>query len=192
MPLEKISTALVLGLSAERLLLCPFLAMSLSLSDRWGGLKFVLGRLIGITVLGVIVSLVGIPFNIPSNIIDGIFGLFLIALALSTFLRSRHINRQKDISNAGFGLGMFRGLLNPGRKIIMLLPLLWGVSPVEGLAISLAYALSSSIYLLLGFFSAELLNRVSSYQKQIKFIAAIILISLGIFYLGKYFHSGGV
>jgi threonine/homoserine/homoserine lactone efflux protein len=159
--------------------------MSLSLSDRWQGLKFVLGRLLGISILGLLVSLVGIPFHISGRVINLIFGLFLLGLGVSVGLKSQHKIPQRKFSHAGFGLGLFRGFLNPGRKIISLFPLLWGVRVSEGLAISLAYALSSSVYLLIGFFSAEILNKISKYQKQIKIIGAIILILLGIFYVFK-------
>ncbi|MBU1998340.1 MAG: hypothetical protein ABIG46_06460 [Candidatus Omnitrophota bacterium] len=189
MLLEKISTALILGLSAERILLCPFMAMGLSLSDRGGGLKFILGRLAGISLLGLFISIIGVPFNIPPYILDGVFGLFLLGLGVNALLKSKHQLKQKKFSNAGFSLGLFRGMLNPGRKLVYLLPLLWGIRVVDGLAVSLAYGLSSSVYLLLGFFSAELLNRVSAYQKQIKLAGAIILLFLGGFYIFKFFQG---
>ncbi len=191
MSLEKLFTALILGLSWERILCCPFIALSLSLSDRWAGLRFILGRLAGICLLGSIISLVGVPFRISPVILDSAFGLFLIFLGINTFLKTGHKSGQKQFSRAGFGLGIFRGSLNPGRKIIYLLPLLWGVGVLEGLAISLAYALSSSVYLLIGFFSAELLNKIVSHQKAIKFFGGIILVILGIFYFIKALQAKG-
>lgn len=187
MPLEKIFTALFLGLSAERLLVCPFLALSFSLSDRWAGLKFILGRLIGLSLLGAVISAIGLPFQIPPRFIDGLFGGFLLVTGIGIFFKSEHKNAEKKMSLAGFWLGLFRGLLNPGRKIAYLLPLLWGVSLPEGLAISLAYGLSSSLYLLLGFFSAELLHKLAAHRRKIRLIGAGIIVALGLYYLFKAF-----
>lgn len=189
MPLDKIFTALILGLSWERMLYCPFLALSLSLSSRWQGLRFVLGRLLGICLLGLMVTMFGLPFNISPRLIDGAFGLFLFGLGIITFFKSEHKNPQKRFSHTGFGLGLFRGFLNPGRKIICLLPLLWGVKILDGLVLSLTYALSSSIYLLIGFFSAEILNKIFAYQKKIKITGAIILFLLGAFYIWRAFRG---
>jgi hypothetical protein len=194
MQVEKIVTALLLGLSWERILCCPFIALSLSLSDRWAGLRFITGRLSGICVLGIVVSVIGLPFQISSFMIDGIFSVFLLFLSVKTFLLSGHQANHKGnkgrFSQAGFVLGIFRGFLNPGRKIVYLLPLLWGVSVVEGLIISLVYAVSSSCYLLIGFFSAELVNRIAHYRKGIKIAGGITLGILGFYYLYKTFQGG--
>ena len=190
MSLEKIFSVLILGLSPDRLLLCPFLAMSLSLANRWSGLQFVLGRLLGVSLLGAVISAVGISFYIPPNIIDGVFGVFLLVLGLNVFLRTKHNVNPKPSFNAGFGLGLFRGLLNPGRKIAYLVPLLWGVKITEGIAISFVYALSSSIYLLVGFFSADILNKLTAYQKKIKVAGGISLLILGFFYVLKALGGG--
>ncbi len=193
MPLDKIMTAVILGLSWERILCCPFIALSLSLSDRWAGLRFISGRLTGICLLGIVISAVGLPFQIPPLVLDGVFGLFLLILGISTYFTTGHKQNgkgQRRFAQAGFALGMFRGLLNPGRKIVYLLPLLWGVSILEGLAISLVYAVSSSVYLLIGFFSAELVNRLSNHRKTIKIVGAVTLGLLGVFYLFKAFKGG--
>ena len=185
MPLEKLFTAFILGLSWDRILVCPFLALGLSLSDRWAGLRFVSGRLLGISLLGLIITLVGLPFKLSPKILDGIFGLFLGGLGISVLFKSEHKNPRRQFSHAGFGLGLFRGLLNPGRKIVYLLPLLWGTRLIEGFIISLVYALSSSAYLLIGFFSAEVLNKFFSYRRLIKMVGGTILILLGFYYILK-------
>ncbi len=190
MPLDKLVTALVLGLSWERILCCPFLAMSLSLSERGAGFKFLLGRLAGVVLLGVIITLAGKPFPISPRIFDSVFGFFLIGLAVSTLLKSSYPHKQSKISQASLGLGLFRGLLNPGRKIIYLFPLLWGAGIGEGLIVSLIYALSSSIYLLVGFFSAQAVNKIFSHKKTIRISGAVILVLLGIFYIFKALQMG--
>jgi hypothetical protein len=189
---ERLFTALVLGLSLERVLSCPFVAMSLSLSDRWAGLRFVLGRLTGICALGTTISLVGLPFQLSPLILDLVFGLSLVAMGVATFFRSAHHGQRRRLaSHAGFALGMFRGMLNPGRKIAYLLPLLWGVGGFEGLAISLAYAVASSVYLLIGFFSAEALCRMVPYQKGIRIGSGVFLILLGVYFAVRGFADYG-
>jgi hypothetical protein len=169
----------------ERLLCCPFVAMSLSLSDRWAGMRFVLGRLAGICALGTTISLVGLPFQFSPFVLDLIFGLSLVAMGVVTFFQTSHKGRGRKLSHAGFALGLFRGMLNPGRKIAYLVPLLWGVSGFEGLAISLAYAATSSLYLLIGFFSAEALNRVVPYQKGIRIGGGVFLVLLGVYFTAR-------
>jgi uncharacterized membrane protein len=85
----------------------------------------------------------------------------------------------------GFGLGLFRGALNPGRKIFVLFPLLIGVSIPHGLLISTTYALSSSVYLVLGVIGGAALSKAFAYRRVIKLVGAVILIGLGLFYIGK-------
>ena len=184
---ERLLTALVLGLSMERVLCCPFVAMSLSLSDRWAGMRFVLGRLVGICTLGTTISLVGLPFAISPLVLDVVFGVSLVAMGVVTFFQTSHKGRGRKLSHAGFALGLFRGMLNPGRKIAYLVPLLWGVSGLEGMAISLAYAVTSSLYLLVGFFSAEVLTRVVPYQKAIRIGGGVFLVVLGIYFTARGF-----
>lgn len=179
---ERLFTALVLGLSLERVLCCPFVAMSLSLSDRWAGMRFVVGRLAGICALGTTISIVGLPFQISPLVLDVIFGLSLVAMGILTFLQTSHKGRGRKLSHAGFALGLFRGMLNPGRKIAYLVPLLWGATAIEGTVISLAYALTSSIYLLIGFFSAEALSRLVPYQKAIRIGGGVFLVLLGLYF----------
>ncbi len=184
---ERFLTALVLGLSLERVLCCPVVAMSLSLSDRWAGLRFVLGRAAGICALGTTISLAGLPFQISPLVLDVVFGLSLVAVGAATFFQTSHKGRGRRMSHAGFALGLFRGMLNPGRKIAYLVPLLWGVSALEGMAISLAYAVTSSAYLLVGFFSAEALNRLVPYQKGIRIGGGVFLVLLGVYFAAQGF-----
>jgi hypothetical protein len=161
--------------------------MSLSLSDRWAGMRFVLGRLVGICTLGTTISLVGLPFAISPLVLDVVFGVSLVAMGVVTFFQTSHKGRGRKLSHAGFALGLFRGMLNPGRKIAYLVPLLWGVGGLEGMAISLAYAVTSSLYLLVGFFSAEVLTRVVPYQKAIRIGGGVFLVVLGVYFTARGF-----
>lgn len=187
MPLDRILTALILGLSWERILCCPFFIFGLTLNDRSAGWKFIAGRLLGICILSAVISLIGIPFNLPQKTIDSLFGLFLAGLGVSMLskLKHAHLKQHKGFSHVGFGLGLLRGMLNPGRKILYLLPLLWGTRIFEALIIALVYALSSSVYLLIGFISADFLSRISAHSKTIKTAGGFILIITGFYYLFK-------
>jgi len=186
--LKQALIAFTLGFSLERLFTCPLLAMSLSMSDKWGGLKFILGRIFGILVLGLVAAALSANLDIPFRLLDGVFGVLLVAMGIGVIMdanKGRHA--PKRIARASFGLGLFRGLLNPGRKIVYLFPLLMGANPVEGVIIALFYALGSSILLVVGFVSGEALNRLFAKQRLFSYAGGLILIGLGLYYLVKIF-----
>jgi hypothetical protein len=184
--MEGMLTALILGLSPERFFMCPCLTLGLALSERTVAVRFLLGRITGIITLGCLFTLAGFKsFPIDKYIINIFFGVLVIIFGVSIFLRKPHEPNHKLNSSSGFGLGLYRGLLIPGKKMILLLPLLVGVNVFNGLFISAVYAVSSSFYLLLGFWGGDILNRAVPYRKVIKISGAVILITLGIFYLAK-------
>lgn len=186
--IDKALIALALGFSLERLFTCPFLAMSLSLTDRWAGLKFILGRIIGIVGLGILITIISIPLNIPYKLFDAIFGLFLVVMGIEVILFAKKMRRQhSQFGHASFGLGLFRGLLNPGRKIVYLFPLLIGANLIQGIIISFFYALGSSILLAVGFLSSEILNRFFYRQNLFRLTGGVILMLLGFYYFIKIF-----
>lgn len=65
-------TILLLGLSVEGLVLCPFVTFGLTLSDRWMGLRFLLGRITGIVLFGALVSLLGARLRIDVGVVQEI------------------------------------------------------------------------------------------------------------------------
>jgi len=185
--MERILTALVIGLSAEGLFICPFLAFGLTLSDRYAGLKFLLGRLAGLVIFGLIVGLLGRSLRIDKRIVNLLFGSIVILLGVYSFLTAKEHGGHKSVihGRAGFGIGLFRGMLNPGRKYIYLVPLILGTKLFQGMLVSLAYALSSSVYLSLGFVSAGLLERVAPHRRFIKKVGGAILVVMGALYIYK-------
>ncbi|MFA5430060.1 MAG: hypothetical protein WC329_02755 [Candidatus Omnitrophota bacterium] len=185
--MERIFTALVLGLSAEGLFMCPFLAFGLTLSDRYAGLRFLLGRLAGLVIFGLIVGLLGRSLRIDKRIVNLLFGSIVILLGVYSFLTAKEHGGHKSVihGRAGFGIGLFRGMLNPGRKYIYLVPLILGTKLFQGMLVSLAYALSSSVYLSLGFVSAGLLERVAPHRRFIKKVGGAILVVMGALYIYK-------
>jgi len=197
-------TVMILGLSVEGLVLCPVFAFGLSLSDRLSGLRFLLGRLIGLICFGVIVSLLGRAVHIDERIMNLIFGISIIALGLyrsvnldGTGLKCRIRKFQRSLGiksscsgmrkpdKAGFGLGLFRGLCNPGRKYLYLAPFLLDLGVFKGLAVSFVYAVSSSVYLIIGFISAEFITRLLPYRQKLSLIGGIILVMVGGYYIWK-------
>ena len=189
--MERILTALVIGLSAEGLFICPFLAFGLTLSDRYAALKFLLGRLIGLLIFGLIVALLGRSLTIDKRALNLLFGIAVAAMGIySLFSVGNHRGKNSGSlqGRVGFGMGLMRGMLNPGRKYVYLVPLILGTRLFHGMLVSLAYALSSSVYLSLGFVSAGLLERVAPHRHVIKRAGGVILVLTGALYIYK---SGG-
>jgi len=202
--LDTLLTVMVLGLSVEGLVLCPLFAFGLSLSDRLAGLRFLLGRLLGLICFGVIVSLIGKVVHIDERIMNLIFGATIILIGLyraivveegELWWKIRQIKVRMGIKSrcggngsppkAGFGLGLFRGLCNPGRKYIYLAPFLLDLGVFKGLAISFVYGISSSVYLVIGFISAGVINKMVRHKQQLGFVGGIILIVVGSYYVVK-------
>lgn len=197
-------TVFILGLSVEGVVLCPFFAFGLSLSDKLAGLRFLLGRLLGLICFGGLVSLLGKAVHIDERVINLIFGLSIIALGLYRSvnldgtdlgwklrvlkvrlgIRNR-CNGKKKPDRAGFGLGLFRGLCNPGRKYLYLAPFLLDLGVFKGLAVSFVYGVSSSVYLLLGFISAGFVNRLVTHKHQLNVFGGILLVMVGGYYVWK-------
>jgi len=187
--MENIITALLLGLSWDRLFTCPFFTFGLSLSDRRAGPRFLIGRIIGLVILGLIVTLAGSHLHIRQKTMNIIFGTLIMILGLSMLIMKHRCKsgeqERKMGGHIGFGFGLLRALLMPGRKMIYLFPLLFGVKLYEGFFITLAYAISSSVYLVLGFISAEFLNKILAYRRVLRMAGAVILIILGAYYIWR-------
>jgi len=201
---DTLLTVCILGLSVEGVVLCPFFAFGLSLSDRLAGLRFLLGRLIGLVCFGVVVSLLGKAVHIDERVVNLIFGFSIIALGLYQSInlegtdlgwklrllkvrlgfKSRCSGKGKQLK-AGFGLGLFRGLCNPGRKYLYLAPFLLDLGVFKGLAVSFVYGVSSSVYLLLGFISAGFVNRLVTHKQHLSVSGGILLVMVGGYYVWK-------
>jgi cytochrome c biogenesis protein CcdA len=195
---------MILGLSVEGVVLCPFFAFGLSLTDKLAGLRFLLGRMTGLICFGILVSLLGKAVHMDARVVNLIFGLSIIVLGVYRCInlegtevglkfrvlkvrlgfKSRCSGRRKQ-SKAGFGLGLFRGLCNPGRKYLYLAPFLLDLGVFKGLAVSFVYGLSSSVYLLLGFVSAGLINRLVPHKRQLTVFGGILLVMVGGYYVWK-------
>jgi len=201
---DTLLTVIILGLSAEGLVLCPVFAFGLSLSDKLAGLRFMIGRLTGLICFGILVSLLGKAVHIDVRLMNLIFGFSIIVLGLyrctdldgtelgwkiREFRRRLGINSscsgKGKLINAGFGLGLFRGLCNPGRKYLYLAPFLLDLGVYKGLAVSFVYGVSSSLYLLVGFMAAEFVNKLLLHKQKLRMLGGIILVMVGGYYVWK-------
>lgn len=195
--MQELITVMLLGLSAEGLVICPFFAFGLCLSDRYTAWFFLYGRILGLILFGTVVSILGNIFKISELYTNIGFGVLLFAMGIHHIFRSRSrilflkkkFNwpfgfgcKNRDFIKFGFGLGVFRGFINPGRKYVYLLPLLLGVGVVKGLALSFVFALSSSVYLIIGIISAKFIEKLVPYKRLIDAASGIILVIIGAFY----------
>jgi cytochrome c biogenesis protein CcdA len=194
---------MILGLSVEGLVLCPFFAFGLSLSDRLAGVRFLLGRLLGLVCFGIVICLLGKAVHIDERIMNLVFGVSIIVLGLyravvleegTLWWKLRewkvHLGFRSRCGNgsparAGFGLGLFRGLCNPGRKYLYLAPFLLDLGVFKGMAISFVYGVSSSVYLIIGFVSAGFINKMVRHKQLLSVVGGIILILVGGYYVAK-------
>lgn len=84
----------------------------------------------------------------------------------------------------GFTLGVLRGA-TPCLKIVVLAPLLVAVGFPSSLLLILVYASASSIYPIIGYLSADLLSNFQRYQRPLKILGAVILITIGAYSIMK-------
>ncbi len=189
-------TVTLLGLSAEGLVMCPFFAFGLSLADRHAALRFLSGRIVGLILFGAVMAAIGRFITIPEALVNIVFGVTLVGLGIYRIIKSRpqleFLTKTKargplglgcgnSVSRKiGFGLGVYRGLLNPGRKYAYLAPLVMRVGVMKSLALSCAFGLSSSVYLVVGFLSAGALETLVPHKRAI---------GLGLFYGYKGTHG---
>ena len=201
--MDTLLTVMILGLSVEGLVLCPFFAFGLSLTDKLASIRFLLGRLLGLVCFGVIVCLLGKTAHVDERIMNLVFGVTIIVLGgyravvveespLWWKLREYKVRLGfksrcggNGPAKAGFGLGLFRGLFNPGRKYLYLAPFLLDLGVFKGLAISFVYGVSSSVYLLLGFVSAGFVSRMTSRKQHLSVVGGIVLVLVGGYYVVK-------
>ncbi len=198
--MHELLTVSLLGLSVDGLLICPFFAFGLGLSDRRAAFRFLSGRIIGLVLFGVLVNLLGHQIPINDIIVNILFGAALLVLGGYRLVKSRPqlefvttkdskgpfglgCGKNRNLDRVGFGLGLFRGLLNPGRKYVYLVPLLLTVGLFKGIALSFAFAVTSSVYLIIGFMSAGLIEKLKPHKYFISFMGGLVLMMLGIYYL---------
>jgi len=196
--MNNLVTVFLLGLSVDGLVICPLFAFGLTMTDKLEGLRFLCGRMIGLILFSIVICFVGRLVHIPSSYINLAFGVMIITLGIIRVVQNRKNSlysmrprkqdgafgcRKSAINNGrsvGFLFGLFRGFANPGRKFVYLAPLIVGVDWVQSVATAFVFGISSSVYLLLGFFAAGLIEKLSPHKRQIGLIGGVVMIGIGI------------
>jgi cytochrome c biogenesis protein CcdA len=174
------------------------------------GIRFILGRFVGLCILGVAISLVGAILDIPPIFFVAAFGIASVlfgALLLVGLLggpgplkkRLRHalgISKgdkcdkmesvaAQTVDRKGIKprSAFLLGILRgatPCVKMMVLAPLLIAVGPLWAVALSLMYALTSSAYPLIGFLAASAVSELPRYERVLRVVGAFVLILAGI------------
>ncbi|MBU1536143.1 hypothetical protein KKF84_12535 [Myxococcota bacterium] len=84
-------------------------------------------------------------------------------------------------------LGVFRGAAMC-TKLIVLVPIIFNASPLKSLAIGGAFALSSSVYPLLGFFLGKFALKLVRHKRSLFILSCLFLAGSGIYYLTAAFR----
>lgn len=185
-------------------------SLGCSADDEKSGFNFILGRFIGLVIIGAAISAVGAVAQVPPVYFIAIFGILTILFGISVLSRAFNIKprflsflkkkprlshnkghehnpnhdgckKPKNIRNKhAFVIGLFRGA-TPCLKLMILVPLLIAVDFWLALVIVIVYAAASTIYPIIGFLFGSLLRKSERYQKHLKVAGAIILIFVGIY-----------
>jgi cytochrome c biogenesis protein CcdA len=214
------------GISLGGAWLCALVSFGVASEDKVRGLNFILGRIVGLVILGLAVATLGFFADLPPlyfviafGVLSVLFGFIVIAQVtgfgdrIAGFFRPKkslaegnpssnpnpgpnpgrhHGNgkcgkgpkeghKMRKFKNSYvFALGVARGA-TPCLKIMVLVPLLVAVDIYLALAMILVYALTSTIYPVIGYLSGNLLRSVEKHAKYVKVAAAIVLVSVGIY-----------
>jgi hypothetical protein len=87
----------------------------------------------------------------------------------------------------GLLLGMFRGAAMC-TKLIVLVPIILSSSPLKSLAIGTVFAISSSIYPILGFILGKFALKLVKYKRSLFIVSCVFLAGSGVFYLWAAFR----
>lgn len=217
--MDELLAAAVVGLSFGNSWLCVLFAFGARGESRTTSLYFMTGRIFGTIILGSIIALIGFAGS-SSNLFVLLFGILSILFGIFVLRRDLIVERRKKCSRSekinnhadgksclkhlgikmgvsrncrrkGFGisLGLFRGA-TPCLKIMILAPLLI-TSPLPlSLFMTLVFALTSSIYPLIGFIAGESLFRIRKFEFPIKAATVCALFIVGVYYIFKFLTSG--
>lgn len=208
--IPELAAAAAVGLSFSNAWLCMGLSFGTRGEGAAVGARFILGRFIGLMVIGVAISAIGAVAEIPPIYFVVIFGVGSVAFGTLMLVgifggpgpfkrKLRHalgLQRRGDgcrvpgtgyprlpndrLASSAFLLGVMRGA-TPCVKLMVLAPLLIAVGPWWALALSFVYALASSAYPLIGFWAASSLSHLPNYERFLKLTGAFLLIFIGFY-----------
>jgi hypothetical protein len=179
---QKIMLSMLFGL----LLNIPFCILvftsgALEQSNRSIVYNFLIGRALGLLVIGVIFIRIVSYFQAYKHLFTIGFGIMCLGIAISIYIKNPF--SQKAFSYTG---GFIKGI-TPCMKLTPVFPLLIGASLLEGIIIMFAFIVASTIYFFLLFlFGVKLLKRFNRRLKK-KYTFALFLL-LGLYFIGKGLH----
>ena len=91
----------------------------------------------------------------------------------------------------GFFVGAMLGMLRGAAmctKLIVLVPIVMSAPPLKSLAMGAAFAVSSSVYPVLGFILGEFALRFLKYKRALFITSCLLLAGYGVFYMTKAFN----
>lgn len=175
--------AAAIGLSFTGIWQCLMLAFAMGVIDKTTGIEFILGRSLGLLLIGFVLGVLGARLYVSSRIIFIVLGLLcLIFAARVLFKRNTSGPKPKRILGFGFGLGFLKGF-TPCMKVWLVLPLLLGKRIPENLFIIFVLVLSSSLYPLIALFFSRLIKQ--THIRKIEYIGAMVLVVIGAIYVFK-------
>jgi cytochrome c biogenesis protein CcdA len=202
--MPELLAAAAVGVSFSNTWLCMLMSFGCGSDNVKVGVRFILGRFVGLLIIGVAISAIGAITDIPPIYFVVIFGVAsiifgaLMVIGLYTGHGGRFHGLKRAIrhslglckkdeqsngvkgSKGAFVVGVLRGA-TPCVKLMVLAPLLIYSGPVNAIALVLVYALASTIYPLIGFLTASALTTLPKYERAFKLVGATVLIFAGIY-----------
>lgn len=208
--MQEIIVAAIIGASLGNSYACIFLIIGWCSSDKRAGVKFIAGRTMGLFAIGLILwafaSVIPSGIEYPITVIFGIatiiYGIWIVNKHSGFRFLFRHKPSDDDCSgecnqsnamkkHAGgtisFTTGLIRGI-TPCVKLFVLVPMLLAAhtSILLGIAVLGAFVLTSTIYPVIGYFSAEIIRSSIKKRHLIEIVGGLIVIGVGIYYLLYY------
>jgi len=202
--MPELLAAAAVGVSFSNTWLCMLMSFGCGSEGTRVGVRFILGRFVGLIIIGIAISAVGAITDVPPIYFVVIFGfasivfgaLMIIGLYTGPGGRFHKLKRAirhslglcrepgrnggSKSSSGGFVVGVLRGA-TPCFKLMVLAPLLIYVGPVDAIALVLVYALASTIYPLIALLTASALTALPRYERALKLAGAVILILVGVY-----------
>jgi len=186
--------------------MCTLVSIGCTADEERSGLNFIVGRFIGIMIIGMVIASIGAFVELEPIYFVVVFGVITIALGTVLILKAMGVEMRfpgpgkehhgpGDGSGPGgqgcpkrrfmrhrqsFAVGLFRGA-TPCLKIMVLAPLLVSVDLPLALAMVVVFALTSTVYPLMGFLFGSWLRRFERYRTHLRVAGALILILVGIY-----------
>jgi len=202
--MPELIAAAAVGVSFSNTWLCMLMSFGCGSEGTRVGVRFILGRFVGLLIIGIAISAVGAITDVPPIYFVVIFGvasivfgaLMVVGLFTGPGGRFHKLKRAirhslglckepgknggSKLSSGGFVVGVLRGA-TPCVKLMVLAPLLIYVGPVDAIALVLVYALASTIYPLIALLTASALTTLPRYERALKLAGATVLIFAGFY-----------